>query len=472
MFNKKGKLLMGFNLNLTNDFQERFGTKKPFISFFISMVIVGIIFVRVVLPISAHSYSLAFKGSYNTPSHAWDVVVVGNYAYIADSGALQIINIADPTNPTFVGSYSTPDSTRGLAVRGDYAYLADFSTGLLIINISDPTTPTYVGGYNTPGSAYDVAIAGNYAYVADAAIGGLQVINITTPSSPTFAGWYNTPTSATGVTIVDNYAYIADAQSGLQILNITDPTTPSFVGGYNTHYAIAVDVVGDRAYIADDSSVIALNVADPTSPTLLGSYDTPGTSWDVDVVGIYVFIGELGYLGPPPPDPINASLKWVDFTNPSSPTLIDSYNTTGGVRGVLVANSYVYLADGGNGLQILGGIPWVDTIAPTIDHPADVTYEAGPSGHTLTWIPTDTHPDSFLVDCDGAAIVGGPWNGDSITINIDNLVQGVYTYTVTVYDSTGNSASDSVNVTVTSSQDTLAPTIDHPADMTYEAGSS
>ena len=54
-----------------------------------------------------------------------------------------------------------------MAVSGDYAYVAAYGSGLQVIDISDPTAPSYAGSYDTPGIAYGVAISGNYAYVAD-----------------------------------------------------------------------------------------------------------------------------------------------------------------------------------------------------------------------------------------------------------------------------------------------------------------
>lgn len=49
----------------------------------------------------------------------------------------------------------------------------------------------------------------------------------------------------------------------------------------------------------------------------------------------------------------------------------------------------------------------------------------------------------------GVEIFNGVWNGSPITWNVDELSPGIYTYTCTVYDESGNSISDSVIVTVT-----------------------
>ncbi|MFM6349430.1 MAG: hypothetical protein ACKPFK_30445, partial [Dolichospermum sp.] len=42
-------------------------------------------------------------GNYNTPDYAFNLTVVGNYAYVGDgTSGLQIINISNPSSPTLV----------------------------------------------------------------------------------------------------------------------------------------------------------------------------------------------------------------------------------------------------------------------------------------------------------------------------------------------------------------------------------
>ena len=86
-------------------------------------------------------------GNRDTYGFAWDVQIVGRYAYVADGGSgLQIIDITDPKNPTLKGN------SKGFAfdvqIVGKYAYVAGLS-GLGIIDISNPITLTPKGGYYT-----------------------------------------------------------------------------------------------------------------------------------------------------------------------------------------------------------------------------------------------------------------------------------------------------------------------------------
>jgi Ca2+-binding RTX toxin-like protein len=242
------------------------------------------------------------------------VQVLSNYAYVADEfSGLQIINISNPTAPTFVGNYNTSGKALGVQVLGNYAYVADEGSGLKIINISDPVTPALAGAYNTSGYAYGVQVLGNYAYVADD-VSGLQIINISNPAAPTLAGNYNTSGNARGVQVVGNYAYVADGGSGLQIINISNPTAPTLVGTYNTSgIAYGVQVVGNYVYVADDvSGLQIINISNPAAPTLAGTYDnTFGNTYGVQVVGNYAYLADR-YSG----------LKIIDVSDFNSPTNI------------------------------------------------------------------------------------------------------------------------------------------------------
>jgi hypothetical protein len=86
-----------------------------------------------------------------------------------------VIDISDPTSPSYAGGYGLPGGAFDVAVSGDYAYVANGSSGLYKIDISDPEYPSGCWSYDTPGTAWGVALAGDYAYVADWDF-GLEVI--------------------------------------------------------------------------------------------------------------------------------------------------------------------------------------------------------------------------------------------------------------------------------------------------------
>jgi len=240
-------------------------------------------------------------GSVGTPRNSGLAVhVSGNYAYVSD-GNLQVIDIADPTNPTIVGSADTPDRAYGVYVSDNYAYVADYESGLQVIDVSDPTNPTIVGSADTPGYARDVYVSGNYAYVADGD-SGLQVIDISDPTNPTIVGSADTPDWAYGVHVSGNYAYIADRDSGLQAVDVSDPTNPTWVGSAETQGAAEdVYISGNYAYVAneetEDANLAVIDITYPTNPTIVGSADTTsGEAHGVHVSGNYAYVANYADL--------------------------------------------------------------------------------------------------------------------------------------------------------------------------------
>ena len=112
-----------------------------------------------------------------------------------------------------------------------------------------------------------------------------------------------------------------------------------------------------------------------------------------------------------------------------------------------------------------------DGTSPVMDHPDDIEYSEGTTGHTITWSPTDAHPVSYEIYLDGSLEDSGPWNSVSgtISIDIDGLALGTYNYTIVVTDIGGNTGTDEVTVTV---YDDTNPTIDHPADIQIQQGAT
>ena len=111
---------------------------------------------------------------------------------------------------------------------------------------------------------------------------------------------------------------------------------------------------------------------------------------------------------------------------------------------------------------------WVsDTTAPTLSEPSDLNIEYGTVGNSIVWTGVELHPDSYVVFRNGTVIMSGPWDGSSITVNVDGLLPGIYNYSVFVNDTSSNSDTDLVFVTVS---DTVAPAITPISDVEFENG--
>ncbi|NCR11151.1 MAG: hypothetical protein GPI95_24240, partial [Microcystis aeruginosa LG13-11] len=343
-----------------------------------------------------------FISKYDTPGWVWDLKVVGNYAYLADwTSGLQIIDISNPTNPTFKGNYDT-DAAYGVEVVGNYAYIADGSSGLQIIDISNPTNPTFIGNYDNFGAVLGVQVVGNYAYLVNNGASSLEIIDISNPTNPTLKGSYDDDSDpAFGLQVVGNYAYLADGESGLKIIDISNPTNPILKGSYDTSYAFGVQIVGNYAYVADwGSGLQIIDISNPTNPILKGSYYSSGQAANVQVIGNYAYLAaQSGGWG-------GYGLQIIDISNPTNPTIKGNYQNFYSplssayiVRDVQVVGNYAYAAgsnsSGAGGLQIID----VSDFNDVNESPTDVTLsnnsvaENSPL-NTLIGNFTTTDPDT------------------------------------------------------------------------------
>ena len=158
-----------------------------------------------------------------------DLDVQGNYLYLIDykpfsdddTKGLYIFDISDPENPEFISRYEqqSQQSWR-IKVKYNYVYLADAYGGIEVIDVSDPYTPVTVAYQELMDVAYNLDVANEYVYASCYILGGVQAINITDPENPTVEGYYyQSGLFALNVTANDHDIYIADGSSGFQIYN-------------------------------------------------------------------------------------------------------------------------------------------------------------------------------------------------------------------------------------------------------------
>ncbi|MEM4734304.1 MAG: right-handed parallel beta-helix repeat-containing protein [Candidatus Thorarchaeota archaeon] len=105
---------------------------------------------------------------------------------------------------------------------------------------------------------------------------------------------------------------------------------------------------------------------------------------------------------------------------------------------------------------------------PSIDHPYDRCYNFDTYEPPIVWHPSDPTPDSFVVYRNSSVVSSGSWDGGSISVDIVGLDIGTYVFTLWVYDTYGNSASDEVVVCVVD----FSPWISSPDWFAYEIGTT
>jgi len=331
-------------------------------------------------------------------SYAVDVVASGNYAYVADLyTGIHIVDVTDPAKPDYKKGIALPGA-HDLAIQGNYLYTTMEGNGMAITDITTPTTPTVDSLFNADGTETAVRMAGELAYIGYSKE-GLRVVDVSDPKNPAHnAAWAYTGSgcSSIGLGIDTETLFLTSDQTGLEKINISDPAAMERAASYDTPAdAVAVDISGNYAVVADDNAGIApesegiriieispfneavqlylkgfcatpgnatdvvisgelafvadgeaglqiIDMADKTAPSIIGSCDTPGFASGVFVSGSYAFIadGEMG-------------MAVVDITNRTAPVMTASLDTPGVAVKVAATGNYAFIADGDAGLQIV-----------------------------------------------------------------------------------------------------------------------
>jgi hypothetical protein len=313
------------------------------------------------------------------------VMVVGDYAYFINwdnatgNESVEILNVADKSNPYHVGNYiytlGTGDKTYSLFVEGDYIYIATSAGNKFIIldatdksNIllaSSITRGTYGTLLNVP---YGVAVSGNYAFVTSYSSDSLEVFDITDKNNPVYISYLVNGTGgakldgAAAIQISGNYAYIMSRNSkALEIVNISNPASPTHAGqitngtdGSNI-WGYELVINGNYAYLSsyDGAAIEVVNISNPASPTHVGLISNGDGGAALQRPRAISYYNDTLYIS------VTGSnrMEVIDVTNPATPTHINKIDPSiylGGPRLVKIHNGLAYVTTNiHNSLQII-----------------------------------------------------------------------------------------------------------------------
>lgn len=119
---------------------------------------------------------------------AWspmDVAISGNLLLHVDSGnGLNCYDISNPADPNFIGSLATRGYPMALTLINEYAYIAT-SAGIDVMNFSNPTYPVPVAFLRTEIQNEGICTLGEYVVTSSG-----RVIDASLPDHPRWAGEY------------------------------------------------------------------------------------------------------------------------------------------------------------------------------------------------------------------------------------------------------------------------------------------
>ncbi|MCP5462454.1 MAG: hypothetical protein H7A34_04660 [bacterium] len=197
----------------------------------------------------------------------------------------------------FLADFPTTDATH-MRVVGDYAFVADGAGGLVVLNISDPLNISLV----TSDATYtisDLVVIQNTIYAITST--NFVIFRFENEELEFIGETGNIFSSANDVQVRGQFAFVSDETANkLTVLDLNNPATPFEISGSQ------ISVTGPKK-IAIQGNVLIL---------------TQGTN----------------------------GMATIDISNPRSPVLKNTYDTSGDARGISINNNIVYIADYGIGL--------------------------------------------------------------------------------------------------------------------------
>ena len=237
------------------------------------------------------------------------------------------------------------------------------------------------------------------------------IANTTTPVPDSMTNWTDIPLDT-----LDAF-YANDTEMGIEVLlllaayNFVVP-----IGNWTFLSGLAASTIGVENFTLDDE--------DP---------NFWGYSWEDDN---WTISGE----------------NWIIYTDYSLAVHVDFFKIDGFLAhySVVATNRTTQDLSGEITLERMGLEQYTDDTTPILNHPTDIEYELGETGHNITWISSDEYPASYQIFKDGSEVMGGDWisSPEEFSISVDGLEIGTYNYTISVVDIRGNTASDEVIVTV------------------------
>jgi hypothetical protein len=338
-------------------------------------------------------------GTYYMTAQAQQVQVASNYAYIASSDGIKIVDVSIPPGPSSTSyTFAASQAVSDLILVGNTLYALVVNKGLYRYRIPELTQP---GGMVLE-RIYDqvpdgrLSVVGDYAYVSNPSegSGGLSVIyvgdelfDLSNPPVFTFSE-YAGYESVTDMDMYGDLCFATVLGQGLETLRLTPPTVLQRLGSYKTgatRNPLGVKVVGERVFLADGGyGLRILGVADPSAPVELGGLaaahcdrlsELTYCQIGLDIVGDYAFLPGFdgGILVADVSDPqhpekltiipmisdtievqaqgsvlyaaaYSSGLFAIDITEPEAPQILSSYFEGGYAMGLDVEGATVYLA--------------------------------------------------------------------------------------------------------------------------------
>lgn len=226
------------------------------------------------------SERLRIVGRLALPELAQDIYLSGDYAFVSLDSQLYVVDISDPTHPSFVTSVLMA-ATGQIYAYSDYLYMFSEASPYVKYQVIDVTTPAnpQITMTNYHATAYSVAIAGHHMYII--AYKELIVYDLTTPSNPLEVASLAIDAGVDAfVSIVGMTAYIIDRHGVIHVIDVADPSNPLPIAEVHDFHDYAgqgyrIIVSGSHFYYFGADRFLVYDISNVQNPHLVQTQNLP-----------------------------------------------------------------------------------------------------------------------------------------------------------------------------------------------------
>jgi len=267
------------------------------------------------------------------------IATAGQFAYIAGSNGLRILDATRPASPDEAGFFEFP-MLREVEVSAGYAYVAsDYDGALRVLDVRDPGSPTEVwsddrvGGYHL-----DIEVANDLLLAVSSGHGHLFDVSI--PMLPSWVSGMSFYRSIVDLEFSGEHVYLADTDGDLLVLDITTPSSTAVVGDHNDLGGVAIESAENSVYSAQLWGLLILDVTDPLDPTPVSFFPSLSQLTDLTTAGKCAFVVD------------DEAVRAVDVSAPSAPVEVGFHETSGPATDLAVLGRHLYVTEGWAGFEI------------------------------------------------------------------------------------------------------------------------
>lgn len=308
-----------------------------------------------------------------SPGSTEEVLVEGNYAYLANYG-LWIIDISDAGHPREVGSFNLLRTTEHILKNDSLVFLSE-NGKCYIVNARDVNHPWKVSEIST-GVANSIRFSKPYLYIANNS--EIDIWDITDATNPMLKSSIPISDPCFDMQIKNNYLFISHAVEGIVVYDITNHLNPVRISSFLIP-ATKIDI---------SNNILAANSAEKFSVVDISNINNMRLKYSV-TINAYIknlFIsGDLLFVFPP--------LGEVQIFSLKDSNLVASYNDSSSHLNGCLSNDYLFIAEG-SGMVILKG----DNIASLRETPGVINEFILRQNYPNPFNPTTTINYSLAKD--------------------------------------------------------------------------